>query len=250
MEARVPRLEVDVQFLADDSMLVFHDAQFGAAAGGSGKVAEATRASSGRARHPGGETIAFLEDVVSVMARSETVLQVDLKLSRPITAQRARLLEAALEPLRDHVLVGSQAHWNLRRLRGVPIAFDPTLHWVYAANPPEIPRTLGAHGLWDDSPFATNPRFTDLEYLETRIDDLVALLPGAIEWMVDIETVFKIQELGLPLGEALRERGVALAAWTLRASDTERAATLARLFAAGVETVITDIPEAAAAAVL
>ena len=246
----MPRLEIDVQFLADDSMAIFHDGAFPTVADIQVKLADLSRQTVRDFTHPGGEPIGFLEDVVAAIAGSNTLLQVDLKLSRPITARRLELFEDALAPLGEQVIVGSQAHWNLRKLSRVPVAFDPTLHWVYSAWPPGIPRSRGVHGFWDDSPMAGNSRFTAAEYLEARVEDLLALVPEAVEWMVDIGTILKLDELGMALGDRLRERGVALAAWTLRAGTDSRTTTLERLFRLGVETVITDVPELAAAAVL
>ena len=248
--AGVPRLEIDVQFLADDAMAIFHDSVITSRSGSPVKLAELTRAGLGDFAHEGGEAIRFLEDVVAVVAGSGTTLQVDLKLSRPITPHRVEQLEHALTPLEGRLVVGSQAHWNLRQLTHVPLALDPTLQWAFSARPPGIPHTLGVHGLWDDSPIAGNSRFSAAEYVDARIDDLQTLVPGVVEWMVDIRTIFKFDELGVALGEVLRERGVALAAWTLRESETAPRDTLLRLFDLGVETVITDIPEIAAAAVL
>jgi glycerophosphoryl diester phosphodiesterase len=230
-------------------MLVFHDANFDARTTGTGRVDDATRSRAAALRYRAADAgICFLEEIVDVMAGSRTVLQVDLKLSRPITEFRARQLQSALLPLGDRVIVGSQAHWNLRALQDVPVAFDPTLQWCFSAAAPGLPRTLGVHGLWDDSPMAANARFEPEEYLEHRIRDLRGLLPNAVEWMVDIGTVLKIAELGVPLGERLRRNGCALAAWTLHAEDEGLAGTLKRLFKTGVETVITDAPGVAAKA--
>ncbi len=241
--AEVPRLEIDVRFLADDTMLIYHDSSFAGRGDGAMRVADATMESARLERDEHGESIPVLEEVVDVMAGSKTVLQVDLKLTRPITDQRVDKLTKALRPLGDRVLVGSQAHWNLRKLDDVPVAFDPTLHWVQSASPPGLPRTLGVHGLWDDSPIAGNPRFTPEEYVEARIDDLVGLVPRAVEWMVDIGTTRKFGDLGISLGDRLAKRGVALAAWTLSGTKAGATATVSRLFELGVETVIADVPE-------
>ncbi len=131
LTARVPRLEIDVRFLADDAMLVFHDGRLDHETTGMGKVDALDRAAAVglRSRQDERVRLCFLEDVVDRMRGTTTVLQVDLKLMRPITQVRARALEAALQPVRSHVLVGSQAHWNLRPLRGLPLALDPTLQW-------------------------------------------------------------------------------------------------------------------------
>lgn len=248
--ARVPRLEIDVRFLADDAMLVFHDGRLDHETTGTGKVDALDRpaAAALRCRQDERVRLCFLEDVVDRMRGSNTVLQVDLKLMRPITRARVRTLQAALEPVRSHVLVGSQAHWNLRHLPGLPLALDPTLQWHSNLGRHDnlLPRTLGLHGLWDDSPLATNPRASSTEYIESRVEDINGLLPAAVEWMVDIATIEHIAALGVELGELLGRRGVSLAAWTLRGAEPDPAGLLARLYCSGVHTVITDVPLAAA----
>lgn len=253
VRAGVPRLEVDVRFLADDTMAVFHDSDLDHETLASGPIGAETRSSISRVRHSHGrETgICTLEDVVEMMVGTETVLQVDLKPLSLLPDRQLQLLEHAIEPLEQRVLVGSQAHWNLRRLRSAPVAFDPWLQFRYQ---PErrstinAPHTLGLYGLWDDAPVAVSPFFGPAEYIETRIDDIASLLPRASEWMVDIATILHIASLGVPLGESLALRGVTLAAWTLTEASGDPAVVLEQLFRAGTTTVITDIPLAAAAA--
>jgi glycerophosphoryl diester phosphodiesterase len=248
--AGAPRLEIDVRFLADDAMVIFHDGILDHETTGTGKVDALGRAAAAALRYREDERVplCFLEDVVDRMRGSNTMLQVDLKLMRPITPARARSLEAALQPVRSYVLVGSQAHWNLRRMRGLPLALDPTLQWhsERGRHGNVLPRTLGSHGLWDDSPLATNPHVSATEYIESRAEDINGLLPAAVEWMVDIATIEHIRGLGVELGELLGRRGVSLAAWTLRGAEQDPAGLLARLYGSGVRTVITDIPLAAA----
>jgi len=237
--------------MADDSMLVFHNEALDGVTTGYGRVADMERGDIPGIRYNSGEheAICFLEDVVDTLAGTRTVLQVDLKLMRPISDARAAALTAALEPLGSQLVVGSQAHWNLRRLRGLPVAFDPTLHWHYAPGRRQglVPRTLGVHGLWDDSPVALNRQFSPPEYVEARVQDLRALLPEAVEWMVDIPTINHLGTLGVGLGHRLARDGCALAAWTLTGRTPGRKECLAGLFGHGAETVITDIPALAAA---
>ncbi|MBI5947728.1 MAG: hypothetical protein HY875_06295 [Chloroflexi bacterium] len=246
--ASVPRLEIDVRFLADDSMLVFHDSGLAAATTGSGKVDALTRPEALALRyrsHP--ETpLCFLEDVVDVLGGSGTFLQVDLKLMRPISPRRVELLAATLAPLGRNTFVGSQAHWNLRPFAelGAPVAFDPTLQWHYSARERSeemTPARRGVHGLWDDAPLAHIPRTTAAEYTSSRIADLVGLLPGAVEWMVDIATLRHLAGLGCDLGRELERHGMALAAWTMRDEGEARTReTMAALFRLGARTIITD----------
>jgi len=246
--AGVPRLEIDVRFLADDSMLVFHDSGLAAATTGSGKVDALTRAEAVGLRHRGhpDTPLCFLEDVVGVLQGSGTFLQVDLKLMRPISPRRVELLAAALAPLGRDTFAGSQAHWNLRPLEeaGVPVAFDPTLQWHAGArggSEEMVPARQGPHGLWDDAPLAHIPRTTAGEYTGSRIADLIGLLPGAVEWMVDIGTLRHLASLGCDLGGELDRYGIALAAWTMRDEGKAKAReTMAALFRLGARTIITD----------
>lgn len=249
--AGVPRLEVDVRFLADDSMLIFHDGELDVETTASGRVDALDRPRAGQVRYRQDERVplCFLEDVVDLVGRGSALLQVDLKLMRPISAGRARALEEALRPVEGQVLVGSQAHWNLRHLRGVPVAIDPTLQWHADGGRGGhiVPRSRGVHGLWDDAPLAANARATAMEYVESRVADIRGLLPAAIEWMVDIATIEHLAQLGVPLGDVLAAHGVALAAWTFHGTEPEPGELLSRLFGAGARTVITDAPLAAAA---
>ena len=252
VSAGVPRLEIDVRFLADGAIAVFHDRDLEHDTTGSGPIETWKRESLAEVRHKADHQtgIAFLEDVVEVMAGSATLLQVDLKPLSLIPVGQLQELERVLRPMGDGVIVGSQGHWNLRRLAGVPIAFDPWLQFRHQPGRKSMggPHTLGFHGMWDDSPVAVSPFFSAAEYVETRIDDLVPLLPRTVEWMVDIPTVLHIGALGVRLGEALARRGISLAAWTLRESSGDPDGLMGQLFAVGTTTVITDMPLAAAAA--
>lgn len=251
--ARVPRLEIDLRFLADDTMAIFHDSDLDHETSATGSIRAQTRESLPEIRHRSSPAtgISFLEDVVDVMAGSQTLLQVDLKPLSLLPDRQLEALEQALEPLGDGVIVGSQGHWNLRRLRRVPVAFDPWLQLRYQParrSTANAPHTLGLHGLWDDSPVAVSPFFGPAEYIETRVADIVSLLPRAVEWMVDIPTILHTASIGVPLGDVLGQHGISLAAWTLSESSGEAGAVLEQIFRAGATTVITDIPLAAAAA--
>lgn len=253
VEAGVPRLEIDVRFLSDDGMLVFHDAHLDAETIGEGPVHALDTAAARRLRYRADETaLCFLEDVADAVRGSATLLQVDLKLMRPMVPSRVAALARALAPIRDQALVGSLAHWNLRRLAaaGLRVALDTTFQWHHSARRMEgdglNPVTLGVHGLWDDSPIAANPRASAGEYLAERVEDLLTLAPAS-EWMVDYGTLLHMASLGLSLGETLAARGVDLAAWTLT-DDGDRSTTplLRSVLETGAATIITDDPAALA----
>ena len=244
----VPRLELDVRFMADDSMAIFHDERLDRATDSAGRLSEMKRQDLAGVRYRGGEHgICFLEDVVARTAGSRSMLQVDLKLMRPITQARVLKLCSALAPLDGNLIVGSQAHWNLRQLEGLPLAFDPTLQWRYpqADFDEPFPKSLGVHGLLDDSPIASDPHVRAGEYIEARIADIAGLLPSAVEWMVDIRTILHFSDLGSRCGERLRQSGTALAAWTLR-KETANPADCRAAFGWARQSISTDMPLAAA----
>lgn len=246
--ANVPRLEIDVQFLADDSMLIYHDHMFERESTGTGRVSEFDRAgaSAFRYRDERETPIAWLEDVVDLLRDCDSLLQIDLKLIAPFTPVRFESFLAAIQPLGERAIVGSQAHWNVRRLTGcgATLALDPT--WQFNAFGPEEdmfgPARMGDFGLFDDSPLARfRRRITPEQYVQERIRDVRALFPEATEWMVDIGTIRQLSALGQPLGPILAAQGIALAAWTMHDEGPEVSTPLLReLFEAGATTIITD----------
>ncbi|HEY4669429.1 MAG TPA: glycerophosphodiester phosphodiesterase family protein [Tepidiformaceae bacterium] len=247
--AGAPRLEIDIRFLADDSLMVVHDRSLPGVSGALERIDVLDRAAA-QALHlrATGTQPCFLEEVVEVMAPFETLLQVDLKLMRPLTTSRLERLANALAPLGDRVLIGSQGYWNLQMLaaKGLPVAFDPTLQWHYFPGRKGeglSPARLGLHGLWDDATIAHTPAVAFDHYIQSRVTDLLSLVEGVREWMVDSRTLLHIASLGVRVGELLASRGVALAAWTLRDEGAEASmAKLASLFDLGTTTVITDHP--------
>lgn len=244
-------MEIDVWFLADDEMLVFHDDRLDRETGGTGVVEEQTRGAIAGLRYRTGEPVAYLEEIVREVRRGRTRLQVDLKPMGCIPARRLERLAAVLQPIAGQVLIGSQAHWNLRPLAaaGVPIALDPMLHWhaaPWAAGENRDPARMGQHGFWDDAPLASVAGVDPAEYITSRIEDLLSLVPAG-EWMVDYQTLLHLDSFGCRLGETLRAHGVDLAAWTLKDRGRVETGGLARrLFEIGATTIITDAPLALA----
>lgn len=265
IRARAPRIEVDVRFLADDEILVFHDERFELETTLSGAVHEYTSDDAREARFKTDETVGipFLAEVVEILADVDTVLQVDLKPMQRLTdAQHAALREQLL-PLGERALIGSQAWWNVRRFhpREFSLALDPSLQWHYRSARAEeiaevteaerrlrgyVPVRRGHAGLLDDSPLALHD-WAGEHYFEERLLDIAGLVPGASEWMVDYGTVRYLFAQGFALGAALAERGIELAAWTVHDEGAEKTPALLRtLFDAGVTTIITDQPRAIA----
>lgn len=251
--AGAPRIEIDVQFLADDRIAVLHDAMLDGDADGAGPVSLLTADQVRRIAPRTGHRIALLEDVVDAVRGTPTQLQVDLKPLDPLTIGQRDSLMQAIRPLGDGVLLGSRAHWSLRAFAdtGVALAFDPTLllaFWDGGLAPGGIyPSRTGQHGFWDDHPTAHLPGLDAREYLAARVAGLCDLVPSAVEWMVNVETILAMARSGYRLGEELGDRGVELAAWTLIDGGQEVSGPLLRtLIDLDVTTFITDHPLALA----
>jgi glycerophosphoryl diester phosphodiesterase len=247
--ALAPRIEIDLRFLADDAMVVFHDPDLAPLTGAQGLLDDLSFDVVSGARYVAGDSppVARFEDVVDAIAGSSTFLHVDLKHAPPMNPARLDALSAALRPIAGQCLVGTQAHWNLPPLarRGLQVALDPGLHIQRGLDRQpgdgEWPVTRGGHGLWDDSPLAHLAGVAPADYLAARVNDLAGLVPEACEWMVDIDTIRHSASLGFSLAEAVHARGIALTAWTIADLDFDRegsAAMLAELFNLDVDTVI------------
>src|SRR6185312_10425329 len=99
--AGVPRLEIDVRFLADDSMVIFHDAVVDTATTGNGRIDQLDWPAAATLRYREDTSVGLcrLEDVVNAVRGADAMLQVDLKLMRPLSAKRRDALVTALDPL-------------------------------------------------------------------------------------------------------------------------------------------------------
>ena len=236
------RVELDVTFTADGEPVISHEREL--RVGGRRVPADEVDSKDVPA-------VPRLWEAVQLLRPTAAVLQVDLKLFRPIRAQEVERLAAVVAPLQPRVIVGSQAHWNLRPLAraGLTVGFDPTLHFRYV--PPGapkawargLPRKTGVWGFRDDSPLAQEFAASASSYFAARFEDILGLVPQVSELMVDYGTVLRLGELGFALGPALRDRGVALAAWTVRSYEGGTTLHLVhRLAELGVSTVITDVP--------
>lgn len=245
VRAGAPRVEVDVHFLRDDSLLVFHDRDLERETTGYGPVESLDARSAARVRYADGVTpLAFFHDVVAVIREGNTALHVDVKLHEPLTPSRAHRLASFVLPLGERAVVGSRSYWNLRHLQalGVRVALDPSNEWN--AWPPEVqvPALSGRvnrHGLRDDSAIGDDASLTPEAYVRSRIAELSRLLPGAVEWMMDVSTILKLEMLCPGFAREIEARGAALTAWGIRdEGPAETVQTVHALCAAGARFLI------------
>lgn len=249
VEAGAPRIEVDLRFLADDTMVVFHDPGLSPTTDGQGLLDALAIGDLRDVRSIGVEPspIPLFSEVIDTVAGSSTTLHVDLKHDRPLPDRRVEAIVHALAPVASHAIVGTQAYWNLPVLasRGLRVALDPGSLWQRGtdriAGDGEFPRTPGLYGFWDDSPLAQVPGIEVTDYLRIRFNEIAGLVPAAEEWMVDIDTIRHCHEIGFALTDLLHARGIRVAAWTIQDASFDGAATaalLASLFDLDVDVII------------
>jgi glycerophosphoryl diester phosphodiesterase len=249
LAAAAPRMEVDLRFLADGTMVAFHDADLHPLTDRSGRLEDTTWEEVGQARlrDSGDMLISRFEEVIARVEGTRTVLHVDLKPMSLLSSAQFDAIATVIRPLGDRVFVGSQASWLLDSLaeRGVRTAFDPFRHIHYWPNRPTdetaIPRGQSRHGFWDDALCGLVANMPATQYAARRVEELVRLVPSATEWMVVQSTIRRFATLGFSLGDALHDRGIALSAWTLHDAGPDlNRKRLLELFELGVDVIIAD----------
>jgi glycerophosphoryl diester phosphodiesterase len=167
-------------------------------------------------------------------------------------------LARLVQPVKDRVIFGGGADWNLRRLRSVDsslaVGFTITesLDWVPAhVEPDAIPGIWGAYGYLDAHPLARHKLGPTTDYLRDRLGAILGLVPGAREIHVRLLAVEHMLEDGFTdLLDMLHAEGMLLDVWTLNAGTPNWRERLMRALAAGVDVVTTDTPKELAQAVM
>jgi glycerophosphoryl diester phosphodiesterase len=271
LEARVARAEIDFGVLADRDFLIFHDDLLDGATTGSGLVS-ATSAEASRGlrlrrrtgRHsfgvPTEHAPPLLSEVVNLLLATPgpTVLELDAKDAEPWPWPRVDELARLVEPVKDRVVVGSAADWNLRRLltvdRTVPVGFDPMFYLDWAPEGAEIdpmPGVRGAYGYLDAHPLARRRYGPTPEYLRDRLGAILRLVPGARDLHLRLCAAERMLDDGLDDLPAIVHRlGYRLDYWTLDAGTPNWQQRLARAVGAGADIVTTNTPRALAAVAL
>jgi glycerophosphoryl diester phosphodiesterase len=249
--AHVARAEIDVAMLADRDFLVVHDEDLARATDGSGLVGDVSRRDAARlhlarAGHQTPEPVALLSQVVDVIAAEPypTLLELDLKDSRPWPWPRVEELARLLEPVKDRVTFGGGADWNLRRLHevdsGLAMGFTITeyLDWL----PPESSAGVrNAYGYVDAHPRGSRRDGPTCEYLRERLGAIVSLVPAARDIHVRLYAAMQMVRDGLTdLADLLHARGMLLDVWTLNAGTPGWRERLAAAVAMGADVITTE----------
>src|SRR4051794_11191303 len=267
LKARVARAEIDIAMLADRDFLVCHDDTIDEATTGSGPASALTfdaarrlrlRQHAGPARGtPTEHPPALLSDIVALLQEmpAPTLLELDEKDVEPWPWPRVEELARLIEPVKDRVVVGSAADWNLRRLLRVdptaPVGLDPMFYLDVARewdDLDEMPGVRGAYGYLDAHPLARRRHGPTADYLRDRLGAILRLVPGARDLHLHLRAAEQMLDDGLDdLPDIIHGLGFNLDYWTLDAGTPNWEARLRRAVAAGADIVTTNTPRALAA---
>src|SRR5260370_22494620 len=152
-------------------------------------------------------------------------MEVDLKDWRAWRGRGVEELVRLLQPVKDRVIFGGGADWNLRRLQRVdsslPVGFNFSdyLDWVPEGKPMEpLPGVRGAYGYLDAHPLARTRLGPTADYLRDRMGGVLRLAPGARQLHLALLPAERMLEDGLTdLAELVHGHGMLLGLWTLNA---------------------------------
>jgi glycerophosphoryl diester phosphodiesterase len=258
----VARAEIDFNALRDGDFLVTHGTRLESATTGRGPVRLATRQEAaqlqcrwrGRVWDQRPPLLSEVVDLLRVQA-SLTVLELDVKDVEPWPYSRVEELARLVEPVRDRVIFGGCADWNLRRLAQVDsrlrVGFTPTFYfdWVPPnVAPDELPGEVGAYGYRDRHPLALTRNQPPSDYLWERINGLIRLVPAACEMHIRLHLFEHMQSDGLgDTAHRLRRAGLRVDVWTLDADTPDWQARLTNAVWAGVDIITTNTAQQLAA---
>lgn len=263
LTARVARAEIDINLLRDGDFLVTHDTQLDTATTGSGPVRLTTRreAAQLRCRWRGrvwDHRPALLSEVVDLLRNeaSPTVLELDAKDVEPWPWSRVDELARLIEPVRERLIFGGCADWNLRRLvqtdARIRVGFTPTLYldWVPAGvTADELPGEVGAYGYLDRHPLARSRHEPTSDYLWGRLSGLIQLVPGAREIHIRLSLFEHMQSDGLgDTAHRLHRAGLSVDLWTLDAGTPNWQARLNNAVWAGADVITSNTAQQLATA--
>lgn len=248
IEARVPRLEIDVHSLHGPDFAVFHERRLEHDTNGRGSIGAVTpeQLRSVRFTWDPEDRPPLLSEVVAAARGSQTQLQLDLKDWRPMRDERLAVLLDVIAPVREQVIVSTGQDWNLRRLHAaspdLALGFDPGHYIDHAIEGSEmyLPRAVGAYGYRDDHPMAFGKTESVVEYLSERWNLLVLQQLWANEFFLSYLLLLQMLDDGYDVCEFMHSHGIDVTAWTPDFRGPDSVQVFDRLAAAGVDRITTN----------
>lgn len=244
-------VEFDIGRTRDDRFVLLHDATLERETTGSGPLRALTEAQFTALRlrdsDEPGATLAQVVEVLREVGRPLKV-QVDLKEVEPLAPASGRVVLEAIAPLRANphlrVVVGCLGDWNLRALRRL----DPTLavgldFMLYLDAPVDelvrLPARVNAYGYLDDHPLGFRRLQSPRAYLEDRLETLLELVPGAVEFYVRKEFLAQALADGVNPIEVIHTRnpGALADVWTFHAKEPGVTEALRTALEAGADQI-------------
>lgn len=262
VRARAARVEIDLNILRDADFLVTHDPDLDRMTTGTGLVSDTPRREAEALRFRWRGAVSehrppLLSEALALIREEAypTLVELDAQDFRPWPWNRVEELARLVEPVKDRVIFGSRADWNLRRLLHVdpslPVGFNPAyyLDWAPDGEPIELlPGRHGAYGYLDAHPLAWSRYGPTTEYLRDRLGGLIELVPNARETHLRLAMFERMLDDGLADAARLsQDTGKIVDVWTLDAGTPRWRERLARAVSAGVDMVTTNTPRELAA---
>jgi glycerophosphoryl diester phosphodiesterase len=265
LTAPVERAEIAFSLLRDGDFLVTRDTQLDRSTTGSGPVRLTTRREAAQLQCRWRGQVwehrpPLLSQVVDLLRAQEapTLLELNSNDVEPWPYSRVDELARLVEPVRDRVIFGGPADWNLRRLvqadSRIRVGFSPTfyLDWVPPnVEPDELPGEVGAYGYRDRHPLARSRNQAPSDYLWERLNGLIRLVPAAREMHLRLSLFEHMQSDGLgDTAHRLRRAGLRVDVWTLDAGTPDWQARLRNAVWASVDVITSNTARQLAQAII
>ncbi len=253
LRANAAMIEIDICALATDDYLVMHDTTLDGETTGYGEIQACSVEAARQLKLVHHGTVSsyrppLLSEVIQLFAStpSNAILQLDFKDAYPFVEEEPlHRLSKLITPLGKRAVVSSVADWQLRLLHRIApeirLGFDPQLYLDWRGKEDGMfPEKLGAYGYWDDYPIAAKRIWPIEKYLADRCAFLVQQVPSADMFFIRHSLITQSLKEGFNWAQALGNRGIALAAWTVDLPQSAEAAK--QLIAAEVTHITTNTP--------
>lgn len=247
-------IEFDVNYLNDVDFVLNHDNTLERETTHEGPVRELKRADVKDVRIRGSdERLALLSEAVDILQDVDqpVKLQIDFKEKAPLSVEDGIRFLKAIEPIREHphlrIVVGSLADWNLRALRRLDEELEVGLDFLAHLDAGDVsdtklPTRLNVYGYLDDHPLGFHGGWPVETYLRDRVETLIFLIPGAVEFY--LRDTFVMQSLvdGFNPVEFVHEHlpGSHVDVWTINHGQPGAEQRLRAALEAGADQITTN----------